>query len=95
MNKINLDNIPSEPTVTILNPDGSVLITTNDLTTFTYIRSEIKTKQLIGYKIRFADGRVHDIRKDGKIFIIDKDGYPVWPDGTPGDVYEKLLYILI
>ena len=92
---IDINNIPVEPTITILNPDGTELITTNNVTTFTYIRSEIRKNHLGGYKARFADGSVYDIRKDGKILATDEDGYPVWPEGAPGDVYERLLVTLI
>lgn len=95
MNTIDLNNIPVEPTVTVLNPDGSELITTNNITTFTYIRSEIKTKQLDGFKVRVEDGRIYNISKTGKIFVIGVDGYPYWPDGLPGDVYDELLRKII
>ena len=88
MNKINLDNIPSEPTVTILNPDGSELIITNNPTTFQYIRFEIKRNKLIGYKIRTVSDYVVDIKPNGKL--------SAWPDGEiPGDVFDKLTRELI
>jgi CO dehydrogenase/acetyl-CoA synthase gamma subunit (corrinoid Fe-S protein) len=64
---IDLNNIPVEPTVTILNPDGSELITTNNITTFFYIRSEIKKNSLKCYKVRTDDGELWDIKSDGRI----------------------------
>jgi hypothetical protein len=88
---INLKNIPVEPTVTILNPDGSELITTNDNTTFTYIRAEIKKNKLSGYKVRSEDGSVYDIHTNGKIYNADLH----WPDGLTGDVFDNLLGELI
>lgn len=88
---INLRNIPVEPTVTILNPDGSELITTNNVTTFTCIRLEIKNNKLSGYKVRSEDGSVYDIRTNGKIYNADLH----WPKGLTGDVYDKLLMELI
>lgn len=88
MNKINLENIPSEPTIIILNPDGSELITTNNPTTLQYIRFEIKRNKLSGYKIRTVSDYVADIKTNGKL--------SAWPDGEiPGDVLDKLTRDLI
>lgn len=88
---INLSNIPVEPTVTILNPDGSELITTNNVTTFTWIRLEIKKNKLNGYKVKTANGDAFDIHSDGKIY--DEDYH--WPDGLTGDIFDSLLGELI
>lgn len=88
MQKINLENIPSEPTITILNPDGSELITTNNSTTLQYIRLEIKRNKLNGYKIRTISDYIVDIKTNGKL--------SAWPDGEiPGDVFDKLTLYLI
>jgi len=88
---INISNIPVEPTVTILNPDGSELITTNNVTTFTWIRLEIKKNKLNGYKVKTANGDIFDIKSSGKIY--DEDYH--WPDGLPCDIFDKLLAELI
>lgn len=84
---IDLNNIPVEPTITILNPDGSELITTNNITTFFYIRSEIKKNSLKGYKVRTDDGKIWDIKSDGKL--------DAWPDNITSAVFDKLLTDLI
>lgn len=84
---INLNNIPIEPTITILNPDGSELITTNNVTTFTWIRLEIKKNSLKGYKVRTDNGELWDIRSDGKI--------DAWPENMTCTVFDKLLMNLI
>lgn len=84
---INLNNIPVEPTVTVLNPDGSELITTNNITTLTWIRLEIKNSKLSGYKVRTNDGVLLDIRSNGKI--------DAWPENMTGFVFDKLLMNLI
>ena len=84
---INLNNIPTEPTVTIFNPDGSELITTDNITTFTWIRLEIKKNKLTGYKVRAENGNVYDIQSNGHIYNEDYR----WPEGITGDVYDKLL----
>lgn len=89
---ININNIPVEPTITILNPDGSELITTNNVTTFTWVRLEIKTNKLKGYKVRTANGDVFDIHSNGKIY---NELALYWPDGLPGEVYDVLLGELI
>ena len=88
---ININNIPVEPTITILNPDGSELITTNNVTTFTYIRLEIRKNNLSGYKVRDEYGNVYNIRNDGKIINDDNR----WPDNLTGEIYDKLLCELI
>lgn len=84
---INLNAIPIEPTVTILNPDGTELIATNNVTTFTYIRLEIKKNKLKGYKVRTDDGELWDIRSNGKI--------DTWPDNMTSAVFDRLLLELI
>ena len=83
----NLNAIPVEPTVTILNPDGTKLIATNNVTTFTYIRLEIKKNKLKGYKVRTDDGELWDIRSNGKI--------DTWPDNMTGAVFDRLLLELL
>lgn len=88
---IDLNRIPVEQTITILNPDGSELITTNNNTTFTYIRLKIKKNNISGYKVRDEYGNIYDIHHDG--MVINDDGY--WPDNLTGDVYDKLLGELI
>lgn len=84
---IDLNNIPVEPTITILNPDGSELITTNNITTFFYIRSEIKKNSLTGYKVRTDDGNFYEIDSHGRI--------SEWPDNMTSAVFDKLLTDLI
>lgn len=84
---INLNAIPVEPTVTILNPDGTKLIATNNVTTFTYIRLEIKKNKLKGYKVRTDDGELWDIRSNGKI--------DTWPDNMTSAVFDRLLLELL
>lgn len=84
---IDLNNIPVEPTITILNPDGSELITTNNVTTFTWIRLEIKNNQLSGYKVRTNDGKLWDIRSNGKV--------EAWSENMTCAVFDKILMDLI
>ena len=85
---IDIINIPVEPAVTIINPDGSELITTNDITTFNYIRLEIKKNKLEGYKLRTATGCICNIKPNGKLNC--------WPDNEmPGSEYDKILVALI
>lgn len=88
---INFDNLPVEPTITIIDPNGKELITTNNITTFTWIRLEIKKNKLKGYKVKTANCDIFDIKSNGKIY--DEDYH--WPDGITGNVYDKLLVELI
>ncbi len=89
---IDFNNIPVEPTITILNPDESKLITTNNITTFTWIRLEIKKNHLKGYKVRAVNGDVFDIHPNGKIY---NESRLYWSDGLTGEVYDELLCNLI
>lgn len=84
---IDINNIPVEPTVTIFNPDGSELITTNNVTTFTWVRLEIKKNKLSGYKVRTDDGELWDIRSNGKI--------DAWPENMTCAIFDKLLHDLL
>jgi hypothetical protein len=88
---IDISSIPVEPTVTIFNPDGSELITTNNVTTFTWIRLEIKKNKLRGYKVKTANGDIFDIRPNGKIY----DENYRWPDEIAGNVFDSLLIDLV
>ena len=85
---IDLSNIPVEPTVTIFNPDGSELITTNNPTTLQYIRLQIKQQKLNGYTILTREDRVIEIKSNGKL--------EVWPgDEVPGEIFDQLTLKLI
>ena len=86
--KINFDNLPVEPTVTLITPDGNDLVTTNNPIVILFARLEIKHHKWEGYKIRTASGYICSINTDGKIIN--------WPDGEiPGDVYGDLLMKLL
>lgn len=88
---IDVSNAPVEPTVTVINPDGSELITTNNVTTVTWIRLEIKRNHLCGYKIKNASGGIFDIQPNGKLY----DGDCRYPKDLTGDVYDRLLINLV
>lgn len=84
---IDINNIPIEPIVTILNPDGSELITTNNPTTFQYIRLQIKRQNLKGYKILTTSGTTIAIHPNGKL--------EYWTDYIPGALFDMLTIELI
>lgn len=85
---IDISNIPVEPTVIILNPDGSELITTNNPTILQYIRLQIKQQGLRGYTILTRENRIIEIKSNGKL--------EVWPGNeVPGEVFDKLTMGLI
>ena len=84
---INFDNLPVEPTVTLIAPDGKDLITTNNPIAILFARVEIKHHKWTGYKIRTASGFICEIDHYGR--IID------WPQGEiPGDVADSFLWEL-
>lgn len=85
---IDLNNIPVEPTITIFNPDGTELITTNNPTTLQYIRLQIKQQKLKGYTILTHEDRMIEIKSNGKL--------EVWPgDEVPGEIFDQLTMALI
>ena len=85
---IDLNNIPVEPTITVLNPDGTELITTNNPATLQYIRLQIKQQKLEGYTILTRENRVIEIKSNGKL--------EVWPENEiPGEIFDKLTIALI
>lgn len=87
-NQINFNNLPVEPTVTIINPDGTDLITTNNPIALLFARLEIKHLKLKGFKIRTASGMVIDILTNGKLNLS--------PNGEiPGDVAHELTMELL
>lgn len=84
MGKINFNNLPDEPTITIINPDGTDLITTNNPIAFMYARLEIKHNKWTGYKIRTSSGYLIDIKPNGKLSC--------WPERElPGDIFSELV----
>lgn len=94
---IDLNNIPVEPTITILNPDGTELITTNNITTLYYIRLQIKQQKLKGYKIRTYENHIIMIKPNGELNYkeaLPKDicGYH-WRE-VPGAILNQLSFKL-
>lgn len=84
---IDINNIPVEPTITILNPDGTELITTNNPTTLQYIRLQIKQQKLEGYTILTVSGTRIKIFSNGKLQYLT--------DGVPGTLFDRLTTELI
>jgi hypothetical protein len=81
--QISFNNLPVEPTITIINPDGSDLITTNNPIALLFARLEIKHNRWSGYKIRTANGAIIEILSNGKLDF--------WPyKQIPGDVAAEL-----
>ena len=63
-----------EPEIEILNPDGHIIVKTNNELVFDWFRLQIKKKKLEGYKIRTEDNQI----------------YPIFPDGTYNTIYNTL-----
>ena len=81
---INFDHLPVEPTVTLIDPDGNDLITTNNQIAILHARAEIKRDKLTGYKIRTESGLIFEIDEYGR--------FSEYPQGEiPGDVAESIL----
>ena len=88
MMNININDIPTEPSVTIIDPNGIELITTNNPTEFQYIRLQIKKNKLEGYKIITCFNNVINILSNGKL---DK-----WiDDEIPGYMFDRITQELI
>ena len=85
---ISFDHLPVEPTVTLIDPDGKDLITTNNPIAILYARAEIKRNKLTGYKIRTASGLICEIDEYGRL--------SEWPQSEiPGDIAESILCDLL
>ena len=85
---ISFDHLPVEPTVTLIDPDGKDLITTNNPIAILHARAEIKLNKLTGYKIRTASGLICEIDECGRL--------SEWPQGEiPGDIAESILCDLL
>lgn len=87
---INLNNIPKEPYVDVINPDGTVLIHTNDTITLDWIRSEIKRQSLKGYKIKTNSGKIVEINENGRY-----NGLQLPEMEIPGDVWMEVVWNLL
>lgn len=91
---INISDIPTEPTITIINPDGTELISTNNITAFYWIRLEIKKQELEGYKVLDKYGNMYNIESNGK--ICNDDQHPLlWPQNMPGSEFIIILKDLL
>jgi len=90
--KIDLSKIPTECYVDIIDPDGNVIIHTNNVVTFDWIRLEIKKNKLEGYTMRCENGKIYPIFSNGTLRSL----YNNPPEGLlPGekwmDIVEGLL----
>lgn len=63
-----------EPEIEILNPNGHIIVKTNNELVFDWFRLQIKKNKLEGYKIRTEDNKI----------------YPIFPDGSYNTVYKTL-----
>lgn len=85
---ISFDHLPVEPTVTLIDPDGKDLITTNNPIAILHARAEIKLNKLIGYRIRTASWFICEIDEYGR--------FSEYPQGEiPGDIAESILCVLL
>ena len=85
---ISFDHLQVEPIVTLIDPDGEDLITTNNQIAILHARAEIKRNKLTGYKIRTASGLICEIDEYGRL--------SEWPHGEiPGDIAESILCDLL
>lgn len=83
--KIDMSQCPVEKCVKIFEPSGRLLVETNDVITYTWVRTQIKEKKLYGYYIEF----------DGMKIAIDPRGTEAYfPEGMM-DLYTNLLLELI
>lgn len=83
--KIDMSQCPVEKCVKIFEPDGKLLVETNDIITYTWVRTQIKEKKLYGYYIEFEDMKIN----------IDARGTEAYfPEGMM-DLHTKLMFELI
>lgn len=89
MEKIDIHDMPAEPAIQVLNPDGSVLVSTDCTATFDCIRAEIKDNASEGHKIRTENGTEVEIDKPGRSF--DKDDHIMTDCDTGRDEETKVI----
>ena len=82
-NKIDLSNLPEEPCIDILDPEGNVIWHGNNVLHLDYIRVQIKENKLTGYKIRTERNNTYDIDEHGRFTDFTEDGE------IPGDLWVK------
>lgn len=87
--KIDLTNLPEEPFVDILDPDGNVIWHGNSVLHLDYIRVQIKRGKLTGYKLRTEKNNIYKINELGRITDLIEDGE------RPGDIWMKLVLELL
>lgn len=92
MNELNLSNLPEEPTVDVLDPDGNIIWTGNNTLHFDEIRAQIKEKQLAGYRVRTKSGGVYEINTYGRVGELD--AHPVEGE-LPGDIWMSVVERLL
>ena len=84
--KIDITQCPQEEYVDIYNPDGTLLVHTNNLLLFDWICLQIKKRQETGYTVKF----------DNKIIEVDKNGaLQDYPDGIIGSKMTDVLLELV
>ena len=79
-----------EPEIEILNPDGNIVVKTNNELVFDWFRLQIKKKKLEGYKIRTEDNEIYPIFPDGRYNTVDKT-----LDEYPGSEHMKIIMDLL
>lgn len=77
--------IPTDKVVTVLNPDGSVLVETDNMLLFDSIRVQIAEQKLTGYSCLF-EGKTIKIDKNGRC-----DSYPKGFFDTATNLLFRLL----
>jgi hypothetical protein len=83
--KIDMSQCPVEKPVKIFDPDGKLLVETNDIVTYTWVRTQIKEKKLYGYYIEFEGMKIH----------IDARGTEAYFPKGMMDLYTDLMFELI
>lgn len=79
-----------EPEIEILNPDGHIIVKTNNELVFDWFRLQIKKNKLEGYKIRTKDNNIYSIFPDGSYNTV----YTTF-DEYPGFEHMKIVMDLL
>ena len=87
--KIDLTNLPEEPFVDILDPDGNVIWHGNSVLHLDYIRVQIRRGKLTGYKLRTERNNTYEINELGRFTDLTEDGE------IPGDIWMKQVLELL
>ena len=85
---INVADCPKEKYIDLFEPDGTLIVRTNDVLTMDWVRLQIKNKAIKGCYAVF-DGETIRIDENGRFLVKE------YPKDFTGDLYMKIMEDLL